>query len=75
MKTIGNEQISAWAVAENVCWIQTSDRKLAAKLARLHGARLVATGVIYLRAYELPRSLSWVKRNLIEHGDRQRRRP
>ena len=66
-ETIGNESLSAWAVDESHCWIQTRLPKLAKQLAKLDGARVVAVGVHggYLRTFEVPYTLPWVQRNVI----------
>lgn len=66
-KTVGNSQISAWAVGEGTSWIQTRKVAIAKRVAKLDGAKLVGASVRggYLRIFSVPYALSWVSRNVV----------
>ena len=62
--TIGSRDLAGWQVAPGLVWLQTRDARIARKLSQRSDARLVVRGVAggYLRTYELPRTLSFIRR-------------
>lgn len=67
-ETIGTHDLSAWAVEEGVCWVQSRTPAIARQIPKLVECRVVARGCggAYLLTHEVKRTLSWVRRNIVE---------
>lgn len=63
VETVGNSAICAWRVAIDACWVQVRSPELARRVAKLEGARRVASNHEgpFLRIYEVPHHFAWVR--------------
>lgn len=66
-RTVGNQELCAWAVGECECWVQTRNPDMARLIPKKVEARRVGYGVKggYLAIFAVKRTLPWVQREVV----------